>query len=216
MTKYLVHLNPGLRHVIVSLDGYGPTKGEGLTELGSFELGVDQADNQLVDPDAINQKGDHLFVAKAKEVLLQHLGENASTKGYEFLDRATNAVLTDEDADMSTDALRRVDAPGARDAEASAQAGGVKSAATHQIHADTQNDGDKADSPPAVDAANGTEADAGNDGSDGSESVADLKTRIAGITDKAELQKEYEAEQAGKNRSTAIKAIEDRAAELEA
>lgn len=216
-SKYLVHLRPGMAQVIISLDGFGPTAGEGLKELGSFTLDVDPLDNQLKDPQAINQKGDHLLVVKAREVLEDHLG-GKSSKDYTFVDRASNAVVTDEDANMSTNAIPVVDGEGARDAEASAQAGGEKNAATHEIHADVQNDGDKADTPPAAEAAGETEGGpvAGEATGEKSETVADLKTRIAGITDKAELQKVYDDEVAGADRTTAKAAIEARAAELEA
>ena len=229
MTKYLVHLHPGMSQVVISLDGFGPTKGEGLKEIGSFDLAIDPNDAQFADPQDVNRDGEHPFIVEARKVLQDHIGEHNSTMGYTFLDRATNAVPDlEDDMDMSTDAIIRTEGEG--DPEASTQAGGIKNAGTKEVHPVTQAAGGDAESPPATKSATGQSPDkTGNGtetGTDGSksaggdtekpETVEELKTRIAGITDKAELQKVYETEQNGGNRTTAIAAIEARAAELEA
>jgi hypothetical protein len=220
MTKYLVHLNPGMSQVIISLDGYGPTKGENLKELGSFELDIDPNDAQVLATGNIDRKGDHPFIVEARKVLQEHLGDHNSTNGYTYLDRATNAVPDlDPNADMSTDAMDAVEGDN-RHSEASTQPGGEQNSQTGEHRAGEQEAGQETDTPPATQAATGesnqTDHTDETQGSDGKESVAKLKERIATITDKDELQKVYDDEVAGENRSTAKAAIEARAAELEA
>lgn len=60
------------------------------------------------------------------------------------------------------------------------------------------------------------EAAEGSNQEEKAETVAQLKERVSKMTDKAELEALYAEEQNGAKRTTALKAIEDRAAELEA
>jgi len=218
MTKYLVHLHPGMSQVVISLDGFGPTASDGLKELGSFELDIDPNDAQILDTGDIDRKGDHPFIVEARKVLQEHLGEHNSTKGFTFIDRATNAVPDlDEDADMSTDAMDTIEGT-KRHSEASTQAGGEQDSQTGEHRSGTQQEGGQTDSPPATELATGDAGgeQGGEQTAPEKESVADLKTRLATITDKAEIQAIYDAENAGEKRTTALAAIEARAKELEA
>jgi len=217
MTKYLVHLHPGMSQVVISLDGYGPTAGDGLKELGSFELDVDPNDAQVLDTGNIDRKGDHPFIVEARKILQEHIGDHNSTDGYTFLDRATNAVPElDEDADLSTDALDHSEGD-ASHPDASTQPGGVQNSQTGEFRPEADIEGTKSEPTPAEKLVTGETSEQGSDTqTEGKESVTQLKERLKTITDKAEIQAIYDAENAGEKRATALAAIEARAKELEA
>lgn len=231
MTKYLVHVHPTAAKAVISLDGFGPAPSEPLTEVGSFDLDIDKNDAQTAEP--INVNGEHVFIVEARKVLEDYFGKGTDTRHFKFEDRATNTVpAADENADYSTDALRRTDGGG--DPDTSTQPGGIHNTATDENHPAEQEQGNETETPPATDAmTNGNQSETspeqtgngigtGSDESsssseaEGTETVAQLKERIAKITDKAELEAIYKAEQEGAKRSTALAAIEARAAELNA
>lgn len=243
MTTYSVHKTDGNDQVVIALEGYGPTNG--FTEVGTFEHGVNE-ENSQTDPDALTaSNGDHVFIAKAKELLADskefgHLNLDKLT----FLDRASNAPLHDEDL-TSTDDLS-VSEEGA-DPNTSSQAGGEQSVVNtdpatteangvQQVPSEVDGEVDASDNQEVSETTEdqGTEevedinevdtldnpdtndtSDTNNNRFDPSDmTVDDLKDYIEKIDDKVELNRIYELEKAGKERGTALKAIENRADEL--
>jgi len=209
MTKYLVHLNYSLSQVVISLDGYGPTASDGLSKIGEFELDIDPNDGQMLEKTDLIDGPDHPFINEARKVLQDHLGGHNSTQGFTFVDKATNAVPEADDAmTHSTDDLAVTEGTNSNP-DVSTQAGGEVNSQTNERRAGVQQDGGKTDLTPGQDLAQEENQEAGD------ETVVALKERIGKITDKDELEKAYKAEQEGKNRPTAIAAIEARAKELE-
>ncbi len=213
--KFNVYLNTTGSKVHVLLDGFGSTTTYGLEEIGSFDLGVDENTKQIAEGVGLTKDGEHILIHKGREVLKEHLGEGANVDKYTFYDEASQHIPEinyDDGRDLSTDALPATE-PNS-DPDASAQAGGETSEGpTPAMQATTgltsnEPKGDKTGTPDEE----GT--DPVDDDTSKKETVAALKERIAKINDKAELQKEYDAEVNGQNRPTAVKAIEDRAAEL--
>ena len=83
------------------------------------------------------------------------------------------------------------------------------------VYLDQASNAPQYETDPADADADSFEIDDEQEDPDGGETVAELKERVALITDKDELQKAYEAEQnREKSRSTALAAIEARAVEL--
>lgn len=208
MAHYLVHLNPTSNEVVISLDGFGPTAGEGLEAIGAFSLDVDPNSARVEDLSDLQAQGDHPFIVEARKVLHNHVGDDHTRKHYTFVDRATNAVPDADPADtMSTDDMPATEGP-LTNPEVSTQPGGVENSQTGEHRPETQQQGESTDDTPATQTATDENQEPAK------ETVEQLKARIATVTDKAELQAIYDAEVAGQNRPTALKAIEARAKEL--
>lgn len=204
-SKYLVYLSTTSAVVQIHLDGYGLPTGQGFNEIGDFTLDIDENNKQVGRPSDLNQDGEHILVAKAKEILADHLEmdpNSARLRQYVFFDKSSNTVPAasyDEDGaqSMDMDSMQKIDpndSPDATDQAARERGAGEPTPGEAQATGETIGDGEEKKE---------------------AESATDLKTRIAGITDKEELQKLYDEESSGKKRTTVLKAIEDRAAELD-
>lgn len=227
MTKYTVFKGNGDMRVVIALDGYGPNEA-GFTEVGSFTHGIDAMSNNETDAKKLDLRGDHVLIAKAKEVLRDSGDfDNVNLDSLTYLDRASNAPVH-ADQGVTTDAMLTsgVDP----DPEVSTQLGGDHSEENNSQIDTTQNsdtetvhaqDGEGGTQERIADEEGSTKqsgSETSENDSEGNaevnETVAQLKERIADVTDKNELQGIYDAEKAGKDRPTAIAAIEARAAEL--
>lgn len=238
--QYNVHFDGN--RVIIAHPDYAPTD---VKLIGTFEHDVAEGSN-ITSPATISRNGDHIFIAKAKEVLEDN--DIEVTSHLTFLDQASNAPLHDEDMNYHTDALSVSEDD--THANASSQAGGeVSTVGTNPFDTDTngvtKNDADgnetadKRELPAEFETegsifdeegeqeqsqteqADDSTTEVADEKADDAEkpqaeTVADLKARIAKITDKAELEAAYKAENEGQKRTTALKAIEDRAEELNA
>lgn len=243
MAKFNVHLNGA--EVIISKDGYETYPVEGREPIGSFDMDVDPATNQYVSVDALNElkqaerpNGDHPFVVQARKVLQEHLGDDVATNGYTFVDKASNAPMAPPENNFHTNAIPVTDGSG--DADHSAQAGGedavippaARAALAGSEELDQAKDtlGDTTDNATDVNpnAQNTPKVVTENDGTNAgeakaatisetekTETVADLKTRIAGVDNADELNKALADEKANANRAGAITAYENRIAELQ-
>lgn len=228
MATYTVHKGIGDNRVVIALDGFGPADNDvqgGYTKVGSFDHGeTDEGDN-TTSPQSLNKDGEHFLIAGAKQVLrdsedYKHLNLDALT----YLDQASNAPQHDGIV-YSTEAL--LDSGGEPHPDISTQLGGVGSKANDsQIEhggADGNEDGSENRQEGQAEGEQDP-LDHDNDGrkggslphtsENGDETVEQLKERVSKITDKDELQKVLDDEKAGKNRSTAVAAIEARQAEL--
>jgi hypothetical protein len=240
-------------NVVIALDGYDPVPEEGFEKIGSFEHGADPLNSQTSAQGLTADNGDHVFVAKAKEILSDHLGRDLKHNEFVFQDRASNAPNHEEE-NYSTDALPTVDE--GHDPDVSSQAGGVSTTDPDETdeeraartdpngvteseertdegddtvqtpaepESERRNDDVKGFQDVTTNEATGNQEDSEETeeaeeteetGSKSNETIPQLTERLAGINDKTELEKIYADEQAGQNRSGAIKAIEARAAEL--
>lgn len=225
MATYSVHKNISSNRVIIALKGYGPADDMDHAEVGTFDHDVNAEDNNETTATGLNKDGEHFLIAGAKQVLrdnedYKHLDLNKLT----YLDQASNAPQH-EDIAYATESL--LDSGGEPHPDISTQLGGVGSEANDSQIENGGVDGNQDDSENRQEGqAKGEQdpLDHDNDGrkggslphtsENGDETVEQLKERVSKITDKDELQKVYDDEKAGKNRSTALSAIEARAEEL--
>ena len=216
MATYTVHKGVGDDRVVIALDGFGPADNDvqgGYKQVGSFTHGETDEDDNTTAAEGLNRNGEHFLIAGAKGVLrdsedFKHLNLDKLV----YLDQASNAPQH-EDMAYSTDAV--MDSGGEHHPEISTQLGGVGSEANDSQIENGGIDGneDGSENRQEAEGEDAEQEDENEDEANG-ETVKQLKERIAGITDKDELQKAYDDEKTGKNRSTAIAAIEARAEEL--
>lgn len=223
MTKYTVHKAIGDSRVIIALADSGPAEGQGFNEVGSFTHG--EGDSTL---DAPN--GDHVFIAKAKEVLRDSGDfDRINLDKLVYLDQASNAPK-EENFQLGGGMEELKESGGEPHPEISTQLGGVGSAVNDSELPTTQNsetetvteNQEGSGSENTQERIEGAGEDKqepedkpkSEDEDDGKETVDQLKERIALITDKAELEAAYKEEIENKNRVGAITALEARANEL--
>lgn len=84
-TKYIVAFDPTGRHIEIILDGYEPSTGH--RKIGSF--GANPIEGKLKGDDDFDTHGDHILIAKAKEIV----GELGVTdyQNMVYEDKASNA-----------------------------------------------------------------------------------------------------------------------------
>ena len=135
MTTYAVFLNAGMRQCIIAREDAGPANHEGFTKVGEFDYDVDPANNAVMgDPKDLSHKGDHIFVAKAKEIIEDLNNHDAAiekfgrinAKTITYLDRASNAPDHHSEGGFSTDDLP--ESENDTHPEISSQKGGIGSA----------------------------------------------------------------------------------------
>ena len=211
MTTYSVHRNPGDSKVIIALDGYGPDD----HPIGTFEHGVDPVNGQTDANDLGSSNGDHPFVAKAKKVLLDD-DKMVNVELLIFVDQASNAPVHLEGG-TATDDLQ-VSEEGSHPNASSQKGGEISVVGTDPAETEPNgvtekpDDEDLEEEKPSETEEEPAAADEAPDAP-----VDDLETFTAHlhtITDKAQLEATYVAEQEGENRPEYISAIEARAAEL--
>lgn len=219
MATYSVHKNISSNRVIIALKGYGPADDMDHAEVGTFDHDVNAEGDNETTATGLNKDGEHFLVAGAKQVLRDSgKFDNLNIDSLIYVDKASNAPVHAEDSAYATENLR--DSGGEPHPDISTQLGGVGSEANDsQIEhggADGNQDGSENRQEGEGESSNEDaeqNAEETEDEADG-ETVKQLKERIASITDKDELQKAYDDEKAGKNRTTALSAIEARAEEL--
>lgn len=185
MTKFVVLLHTGMNQATIALEGYEPT--DGSVEVGSFEMDVNPLNNQTTRTEMGNSNSEHAFITNAKRVIADSGEFTGNVDRLTFLDKASNAPVHEE-VTLSTNDTDAMNVNEERSDAGSVPAGGEGA----------QNDG-----------TNGAEGEETK-----KETVEQLKERIAGISDKDELEREFKAEQEGQNRATALAAFEARAKEL--
>lgn len=162
MAKHLVLVHTGLKKVVIALDGYQPVPHEGYTEVGSFDFDTEPSDAQLRDPQDLGQGGDHPFIVKAKEILLDAGATEHDLKSFTFVDQATNATDTDETADLSTEGMEPIEGDNSHP-EASTQSGGEVNSQTGEHRAGSQEAGKQTEAPPSTQQATGDKPQADAD-----------------------------------------------------
>lgn len=203
MTKYVVLVQGNT--ATIALDGYEP-HGAG-EQMGSFSVDVDPLNNQTNGSEITGKGGDHNFIVLAKQALSNNEDFVGNVNNLTFLDKASNAPVHPTDGAENID-LDVVDEM-SQTSEKSAQAGGVGT-----VDAEGKDPNGVVESEERSDADEANNKDENQEDEHDGETVAQLKERLATVTDKDALEADYKAEQEGKNRAGAIAAYEARAAEL--